>query len=62
VETFAARQGLQTVVAGANAGRPEAYHQMIACGYRADRVGVAMQYNNDPGYNRPEAYIIDDWR
>lgn len=62
VETFAARQGLKTVVAGANAGRPEAYRQVIERGYRADRVGVAMQHNNDPGYNRSEAYIIDDWR
>ena len=62
VETFAARQGLQTVVAGANAGRPEAYRQMIDRNYRADRVGVAMQHNNDPAYNRPETYIIDDWR
>jgi GNAT superfamily N-acetyltransferase len=62
VETFAARQGLKTVVAGANAGRPESYRQVIARGYRADRVGVAMQHNNDPVYNRPEAYIIDDWR
>lgn len=62
VETFAARQGLKTVVAGANAGRPEAYRQVIERGYRADFVGVAMQHNNDPGYNRPEAYIIDDWR
>jgi GNAT superfamily N-acetyltransferase len=62
VEAFAAAQGLAHIKAGANAGRPEAYRQMIAHGYRADRVGVAMQHNNEPGYNRPGAYIIDDWR
>jgi GNAT superfamily N-acetyltransferase len=61
-ETFAASQGLSRLVAGANAGRPEAYRQMIARGFRAGRVGVAMHRDNHPGYNRPEAYIIDDWR
>ncbi len=45
-----------------NAGRPEAYRQMIARGFRADFVGVAMQHDNQPGYNRPGAYVIDDWR
>lgn len=62
VETFAAQQGLKTVIAGANAGRPEAYRQIIARGYRADRVGVAMHYADDPAYNRSGAYILDDWR
>jgi GNAT superfamily N-acetyltransferase len=61
-EAFAARQGLSRLVAGANAGRPEAYGQMIARGFRANLVGVAMHRDNHPGYNRPEAYIIDDWR
>lgn len=62
VETFAAHQDLKAIVAGANAGRPEAYRQVIARGYRADRVGVAMHHDNEPAYNRPGAYIIDDWR
>ncbi len=61
-ETFATGQGLARLVAGANAGRPEAYTQMIARGFRADFVGVAMHRDNHPGYNRPEAYIVDDWR
>ncbi len=61
-ETFATGQGLARLVAGANAGRPEAYTQMIARGFRADVVGVAMHRDNHPGYNRPEAYIVDDWR
>ena len=61
-EAFAASQGLSRLTAGANAGRPEAYRQMIARGFRADFVGVAMQHDNQPGYNRPGAYVIDDWR
>ena len=61
-EAFAASYGLANLTAGANAGRPEAYRQMIARGFRAGRVGVAMHHDNHPGYNRPGAYVVDDWR
>ncbi|MGA7044224.1 MAG: hypothetical protein WBY71_11180, partial [Nitrososphaeraceae archaeon] len=40
----------------------EAYLKMIAHGFRTDIQGVAMQRHNEPGYNRPDVYFIDDWR
>ena len=61
-ETFAAGRGLNSLTVGINAGRDDAYRRMIARGYRADFVGVAMQHGNHPGYNRPDVYIVDDWR
>lgn len=61
-EALAAAKQLSRVIAGANAGRQKAYQQMIARGFRTEFQGVAMQRHNDPGYNRPENYIIDDWR
>ena len=48
--------------AGVNTGRHEAYLKMIAHGFRTDIQGVAMQRHNEPGYNRPDVYFIDDWR
>jgi hypothetical protein len=49
-------------VAGVNTGRREAYHRMLARGFRADLVGVAMERPDEPGYNRPDVYVMDDWR
>ncbi|HET7100444.1 MAG TPA: GNAT family N-acetyltransferase [Terriglobia bacterium] len=59
---LAARRGLERLVAGANTARHEAYQQMLERGFRADFQGVAMQKPNEPGYNRPGVYLIDDWR
>jgi hypothetical protein len=61
-EALAASKKLKRVVAGANAGREKAWLRLVARGFRTDFQGVAMQRNNDPGYNRPEIHIIDDWR
>jgi GNAT superfamily N-acetyltransferase len=61
-ENLAAAKHLSNVVGGANAGRQKAFQQMIARGFHIEFQGVAMQRNNEPGYNRVDAYIIDDWR
>ena len=61
-DRFAAEKKLSRFIAGANAAREGAYRQMIILGYRPEIVGVAMQRYNDPGYNVPGKYIIDDWR
>jgi hypothetical protein len=29
---------------------------------RAERIGGVMQSPNEPAYNRPGNYILDDWR
>ena len=61
-EELARSQGMSRLVAGVNTGRHEAYRKMIAHGFRTDIQGVAMQRYNEPGYNQPDVYLIDDWR
>ena len=36
--------------------------RLKAHGYRTELAGIAMHRPNDPGYNRPGIYLIDDWR
>ena len=61
-EALAVAQGLSRLVAGVNLGRQEAYQRLLASGFRADMVGVAMEKPNEPGYNHVGIYLIDDWR
>jgi GNAT superfamily N-acetyltransferase len=61
-ENLAADVGMPNVLAGANMARHEAYRLLVDRGYRTAIQGVAMHKGNDPGYCRPGAYVIDDWR
>jgi GNAT superfamily N-acetyltransferase len=61
-EQLASSRSLSRISAGVNLGRHEAYRQMLARGFRNDFLGVAMAKPNEPGYNRPGVYVIDDWR
>lgn len=61
-EEMAAEDGLSQVTAGVNTARHEAYRQMYEHGFRTEFHGVVMQRPNEPGYNRPGTYVIDDWR
>jgi GNAT superfamily N-acetyltransferase len=61
-EELAREQGMSRLVAGVNTGRHEAYRKMIEYGFRTDIQGVAMQRYNEPGYNKRDVYLIDDWR
>ena len=61
-EEMTAEKGLARLVAGVNTARHEAYRQMLERGFKTDLQGVAMQRPNEPGYNRPGVYLIDDWR
>ena len=61
-EALAAQKSLSILVAGINTARHEAYRQMLARGFRTNHQGVVMQRGNEPGYNRPGVYLIDDWR
>ena len=60
-EAFAASRGA-TVEAGVNLAREDAYRRMRARGYRVLTHGVAMQRPHADGFNRADAYVIDDWR
>lgn len=61
-EALAAARGASRLVCGVNTARHEAYRQMLARGFHTDFQGVAMSRPDEPGYNRPDVYIIDDWR
>jgi GNAT superfamily N-acetyltransferase len=61
-EEFALDSGAPRLVAGVNLARHEAYRALLARGHRTLVQGVAMQRGNDPGYNRPGVYALDDWR
>ena len=61
-EAEAEAKGLSRLVAGVNLGREEAYRQLLASGFRADIIGVAMERPNESGYNHSGVYLIDDWR
>ena len=61
-EAFASERGLSRLVAGTNTCRQRTYERMLSYGFHIDMLGVAMQKGNDVGYNRPDVYIIDDWR
>ena len=59
---FAAARGATKLEAGMNLARLDAYREMFAAGFRTVTQGVAMERNAEPGYNRPDVFLIDDWR
>jgi hypothetical protein len=60
-DAFAASRGA-TIEAGVNLAREDAYRRMRAHGYRVTGHGVAMQRPHAAGFNRADAYVMDDWR
>ena len=61
-EALAVAVGMHNLMASSNLARHEAYRLLVARGFRTAIQGVAMHRHNDPGYCRPGAYVIDDWR
>ncbi|MGA8904163.1 MAG: GNAT family N-acetyltransferase [Candidatus Bathyarchaeia archaeon] len=61
-EMLATERGMSRLVAGMNVARHQAYRVMIERGFHMDFQGVVMQKPNEPGYNRPEVFVIDDLR
>ena len=56
-------QGLSRLVAGVNTGRLDAYRRLLARGFRAERIGVAMRLRPEgPHFDTPTHYVIDDLR
>src|ERR1700693_1124500 len=60
-EAFASSRGA-TIEAGVNLAREDAYRRLRSHGYRVTMQGVAMQRPHADGFNRADAYVIDDWR
>jgi hypothetical protein len=61
-EALATERGLSRVIAGVNAARRGAYNVLLERGYRGLINGVTMLRPDEPAYNRPDAYVIDDLR
>lgn len=61
-EALAGSRGATCLVAGVNLARERAYRALLAHGFRAAVVGVAMESGGDTGHNRPDVYVLDDWR
>ena len=61
-EAFAAERGLSRLIAGVNTRRHGAYRALLRRGYRAMINGLTMLRPDEPAYNRPDAYVIDDLR
>jgi GNAT superfamily N-acetyltransferase len=60
-DSFAASRGA-VVEAGVSLAREFAFRRMRAHGFRVTAQGIAMQRPHAEGFNRQNAYIIDDWR
>lgn len=61
-ETLSVQEGMSRLLAGVNTSRHEAYRRMIARGFRTEVTGLAMHKPNQAGYNRPDIFVLDDWR
>lgn len=59
---FAQSRGAKTLSCGMNLSHLDAYQEMLDAGFRSTRQGVIMEQNGAAGYNRPEVFVIDDWR
>ena len=60
-DAFASSRGT-ALEAGVNLAREDAYRRMRSHGYRVNVQGVAMQRPHAEGFNRADAYVMDDWR
>ena len=61
-EALASERGIARLIAGVNVARHDAYRIMLNRGFTTFLQGVAMQRDNEAGYNRPDCFVIDDWR
>jgi predicted N-acetyltransferase YhbS len=59
---YAAAAGATRLALGVNTARHDAYRALLAAGFRTDLPGVTMHRPNEPGYDRADVYVIDDWR
>ena len=61
-ESLAQARGSTQLVAGINVARSQAYGIMRQQGFETMFEGVAMHRPDAPGHNRPDCFVIDDWR
>jgi len=52
----------RAIEAGTNLAREGAFRVMKERGYRVTTLSIAMLRPNQEGFNRPDCWVIDDWR
>lgn len=61
-EAYGAAQKVSRLMAGVNTSHDAAYTRMVARQFRTEIIGVVMHKPNELGYNRPDVFVLDDWR
>lgn len=61
-EMLTAKAGMSRLLAGVNTSHHDAYRRMIARGFRTELTGIAMHKPNEPGFARPDVFVLNDWR
>jgi N-acetylglutamate synthase-like GNAT family acetyltransferase len=61
-EMLTIKAGMSRLLAGVNTSHHDAYRQMIARGFRTQQTGIAMHKPNEPGFARPDVFVLNDWR
>ena len=61
-ERYAAQRGAAQLIAGVNTAREPAYRALLGHGFRSFLQGVAMRRPSQPGFSRPDVWLLDDWR
>jgi GNAT superfamily N-acetyltransferase len=62
-EAFASARGAERLRGGVHTSRIDAYRMLLDRGWRSDLQGVSMLSPADcGGYDRPDAFVIEDWR
>jgi predicted N-acetyltransferase YhbS len=59
---YAGGVGAAHLSLGVNTARHDAYRGLLRAGFRTDMPGVTMHRPNEPGYDREDVYVLDDWR
>lgn len=59
---YATEKGAEKLLFGINTGRRQAFEQALLSNCRVDSLGVAMHKPDEPFTDRPDVFVIDDWR
>jgi N-acetylglutamate synthase-like GNAT family acetyltransferase len=62
IEAEAVSVGAARVALGVSCARRGAYRALLDRGYRVEQYGVNMHRPDDPGWDLPDRYVIDDLR
>ena len=60
-DVLAREQGQQRLLAGVNTARLGAYQWLLAQGFRSEILGITL-HRGEGHYDRPEVWLLDDWR